>query len=114
MPVGALALLPLVSFHPPNLPAWGAVLLLTIGSTYLAYLTYYAGLRRLEATRAAVVATVEPVVAALVSYLAWGERFGPLGYLGAALILTGVLLTIQRSPALTTHPAGNQPAEESL
>ncbi|WP_448595279.1 DMT family transporter [Thermoflexus hugenholtzii] len=114
MPVGALALLPLVSFHPPNLPAWGAVLLLTIGSTYLAYLTYYAGLRRLEATRAAVVATVEPVVAALVSYLAWRERFGPLGYLGAALILTGVLLTIQRSPALTTRPAGNQPAEESL
>jgi EamA-like transporter family. len=85
-----------------------------VGSTYLAYLTYSVGLRRLEATRAAVVATVEPVVAALVSYLAWGERFGPLGYLGAALILVGVLLTFQRSPAPTARPAGSQPAEESL
>lgn len=75
--------------------AWAAVLFLTVCSTYLAYLAYSAGLRRLEATRAAVVATMEPVVAAVVSYLVWGERLGPLGVLGAALILLGVGILMQ-------------------
>jgi len=103
MPVGALALLPWVPLHRPTPPAWGAVLFLTVGSTYLAYLVYSAGLRRLEATRAAMVATLEPVVAAIASYLVWGERFSPLGYVGAALILAGVILTVER-------PAGDRPA----
>ncbi|MCS7351142.1 MAG: EamA family transporter [Thermoflexus sp.] len=99
MPIGALSLLPLISFHRPGPMAWGAIAFLTICSTYLAYLIYYAGLQRLEATRAAVVATLEPVIATAVSYLAWGERFGPLGYLGAALVILGVLWMVQAPSA---------------
>lgn len=104
MPIGALSLLPLLRFHAAAPLAWGAVVFLSLCSTYLAYLVYYAGLRRLEATRAAVVATLEPVVAALVSYLAWGERFGPLGYMGAALVLIGVWLIVQAPPAKERVP----------
>jgi drug/metabolite transporter, DME family len=37
---------------------------LSLVSTYLAYLAYYTGLRRTEASRAVLVATVEPVAAA--------------------------------------------------
>ncbi len=99
MPVGALSLLPLISFHRAELPAWGAIAFLTVCSTYLAYSIYYAGLRRLEATRAAVVATLEPVVAMVVSYWMWGERFGPLGYLGAALVILGVFTMMQAPSA---------------
>ncbi|HXF68441.1 MAG TPA: EamA family transporter [Thermoflexus sp.] len=105
MPVGALSLLPLISFHRPGPLAWGAVAFLTLCSTYLAYSIYYAGLRRLEATRAAVVATLEPVVATVVSYLMWGERFGPLGYLGAGLVILGVLWIVQAPLPQATMPS---------
>ena len=49
---------------------------------------------RIEASRAAVVATLEPVVAAALAYQLFGERFTPLGYAGSALILAAVLTTI--------------------
>ncbi len=116
MPAGALSLLPLISFHRPEPAAWGAIAFLTICSTYLAYLIYYAGLRRLEATRAAVVATLEPVVATVASYLIWGERFGPLGYLGAALVILGVVWMVQaptaRAPASLEKPPLSPPRPE--
>ncbi|KGQ22814.1 DMT family transporter [Thermus filiformis] len=94
LPVGALGLLPFLDFHPLSWPALGAVGFLALFSTYGAYLAYYAGLRLLSATRASVLATLEPVVAAGVAYLWWGERLPLWGYLGAALILLAVLLTL--------------------
>ncbi|HAR68169.1 MAG TPA: EamA family transporter, partial [Thermus scotoductus] len=63
LPVGALGLLPWVEFAPLSLRAMEALLFLGVFSTYGAYLAYYAGLKRLPATRASVVATLEPVVA---------------------------------------------------
>ncbi|GBC62717.1 EamA family transporter [Desulfonema ishimotonii] len=53
---------------------------------------YYVGLKHLEATRAAVTATMEPVMAAGIAWLWWGEYFSPLGYAGSALVLMSVLL----------------------
>jgi DME family drug/metabolite transporter len=94
LPVGSLALWPFVHFTRPSLAGIAPCLVLAVCSTYGAYSIYYAGLRRLEATRAAVVATLEPVIAAGLAYAMFGERFGLLGYAGAALILGSVLLTI--------------------
>ncbi|ROR29749.1 DMT family transporter [Inmirania thermothiophila] len=94
LPAGALGLAPFVGAAPPSARAWGAVAFLAVGSTWLAYSLYYAGLRRLEASRAALVATLEPVVAALVAWLWWGERFGAAGWLGAALIFAGVVTAV--------------------
>ncbi|RIH88272.1 putative inner membrane transporter YicL [Meiothermus luteus] len=91
LPVGALGLLPFVQFAPKTAEAWAAIGFLTVASTFFAVTLYFAGLKRLEATRASVVATLEPVVAALAAWLFWGERFSPLGYLGAGLVLLGVV-----------------------
>ena len=79
MPVGALVLTPFFNFAPHPPAAWLAVMLLGGVSTYGAYLIYYKGLKHLEATRAAVVATVEPVVAALLAYFMWNEQLSPIG-----------------------------------
>jgi DME family drug/metabolite transporter len=65
---------------------------LAVVPTYLAYLLYSLGLARVEATRAATVATLEPVAAAALAYVVWGEALRGPGYLGAALVLVGVLL----------------------
>jgi len=97
MPVGALVLLPAVTFTAWPLAAWLAVVTLGLCSTWLAYSVYYSGLRHLEPTRAAVVATLEPVIAALLAWLMWDERFSLLGYVGSGLILAAVLVAMRPS-----------------
>lgn len=101
MPAGALAMLPLFRFTP-GLPwqAYAACAALAIVCTYGAFSIYYAGLRRLEATRAAMAATMEPLAAAVLAYAWYGETFSPLGYVGAALILSAVFVTIWDSARL--------------
>jgi drug/metabolite transporter, DME family len=94
LPVGALAMLPMVEFHHKTPAAWASLVFLAVVSTYLAYLFYSAGLRRVEATRASTVATVEPVVAAVAALLMWNERLSPAGYACAAVVLLGVLLMV--------------------
>ena len=105
LPVGALVLLPWVEFAPKSQVAWGAILFLAAVPTYGAYLLYAAGIRRVEATRAATVATVEPVVAAVAAYFAWGERWSPAGYLFAGLVLGGVLLMVTERATPERPPA---------
>jgi len=96
LPVGALGLFPFVELVPLSSQALLALLFLGSISTYGAYLAYYAGLRRLPATRASVLATLEPVVANLFAFLLFREVLSPLGYLGAGLILLAVLLSVRR------------------
>ena len=95
LPIGALVLMPWVEFQSKNLTAWFALCGLGLITTYGAFLAYCAGLRRLEATRASVVATFEPVVAASVAYVWWDERMGCLGLVGAGLIIGAVLVMVQ-------------------
>lgn len=106
LPVGALAMLPLVEWAPKSGTAWAALAFTGLVPTYLAYICYSAGLRRVEATRASVVATVEPVVAAVGAYLLWGERLSVAGYLFAAVVLAGVLLMVgeRDAPREPPHP----------
>ncbi len=115
LPVGALAMLPFVTFAPKNLGAWAGLFTLALCSTYGAYSVYYAGLRRLEATRAAVVATLEPVVAATLAFFWWDERFGPAGYVGSALILGSVVIIVldgrRRARAARETGAGQEKIE---
>lgn len=92
LPIGALGLLPFVEFVPKSAAVWGWLAALALVSTYLAYLVYYTGLRATEASRAVLVATVEPVVAAGIAALAFGERLGWVGWGGAGLILAAAAL----------------------
>jgi drug/metabolite transporter, DME family len=104
LPVGALAMLPLVEWAPKSGTAWAALGFTGLVPTYLAYVCYSAGLRRVEATRASVVATIEPVVAAVGAYLLWGERLGAAGYLFAAVVLAGVLLMVLGERTVPREP----------
>ncbi|MGE4292882.1 MAG: DMT family transporter [Desulfovibrio sp.] len=94
MPVGALTLLPFVHFSHKTPAAWLLLILLAAVTSYGAFSAYYAGLKRLEATRAAVLATFEPLVAAVLAYLFFAERFGFWGYAGSALIIGAVFLVV--------------------
>ncbi len=91
LPVAAMALLPLTTFHRPSPSAWAALLTIGLCSTYGAYLAYSAGLARMDVTRAATIATAEPVIGAFLAFMFWNERFTLLGYGAATLVLIGVL-----------------------
>jgi len=90
---GALFLLAAGGGLPP-LPraGLGPLLYVIIFPTALAYLLYIGGLRWIEAGRASVVATLEPVVAALGGAFLLREPFGIVQWIGAALVLAGVVL----------------------
>ncbi len=97
LPCGALGLLFLMRFTAVDFSAkspqvWGLLFLLAALSTYAAYGLYYTGLRRTEASRAVLIASVEPVVAGLLAALVFGERLGVWGLLGGLLIVGAALL----------------------
>ncbi|MFW2368179.1 MAG: DMT family transporter [Desulforhopalus sp.] len=96
LPVGALVILPFVSFTEKTLLAWVAILAVSVISTFIANYCYYQGLKYLEAGRASIVATLEPVVAAVTAYIFLGEYFTVTGYFGALLIVAAVLATIYK------------------
>lgn len=80
--------------HAPraSLPAsaWLLLLALSLGTTLFANSLYYWGLSRVEAGRAAVIASVEPVVAALLALAIFDQRLTVLGWLGVVLVVAGV------------------------
>lgn len=94
LPFGAALLFPFVDFQPKTGYAWIMLFLMAAVTAYGAFLAYYAGLRRLEATRASVIATFEPVVAAVFAYFLFDETFTLPGYLGSCLIIGAVILVV--------------------
>ena len=101
----------LVAFALPSLdtlaglPLWcyALLLMLAVVHTTLAFALYTFGLRRLEAGRAAIVATVEPVVAGVLGVLLLGEELTVLKVLGALLVLSGAALA-QVGPGTVASP----------
>lgn len=86
--------LPVVS-GPPVLPpsprAW--LLLVAFGGLTIAaaQFLFFDALGRIEASRASVAAAAEPAVAALLATLLLSQGLGPLGWLGVAMIVAGVV-----------------------
>jgi DME family drug/metabolite transporter len=98
LPVGVLGLAPFIRIEIPDPKALLAVLFLALVSTFAAYSLNYAGLKRLESTRAATVATLEPVIAGAAAWIWWGESFTFWGYLGSGMILLGVVILVASTP----------------
>ncbi len=94
LPFGALFLLPFVNFAPKTPQTWSLLISMAAITSYGAFSAYYAGLRRLEATYAAVIATFEPVVASVMAFTLFGEDFGIWGYGGSVLIIAAVLIVV--------------------
>ena len=94
MPVGALGLAPIVELSLPSTTAFLWLLPLGILSTYASSLLYYTGLHRAQASRAVLVASTEPVIAAVLAAIFFGERFGFLGALGAAMVVLASLIGV--------------------
>jgi drug/metabolite transporter, DME family len=66
--------------------------MLAVIHTTVAFALYTFGIRHLGAGRAAIVATVEPVVAGILGVTLLGEELTALKVLGALLVLAGAAL----------------------
>ncbi len=73
-----------------NAGVWGTALALAVFSTAAPYILYTWGLARMEPGRASILASLEPVAAALTGVLAFGEPLGPPAALGVLCVLAGV------------------------
>lgn len=107
--LGALFLLPLALWEGSSrggfaatlaaLPwqAWGVLLLLGLGSGALGNLWWLEILRRTDASRAALILFLVPVIAAALAVILLGEPLTPAVAVGGLLVLAGVAVVQRRS-----------------
>lgn len=76
--------------YPADL--WWIFLVLGLFSTLVPFALFYAGLRRLPAAEAGVIATSEPLVAMLAAAAFLHEALLPLQFLGAGFVIAAALL----------------------
>jgi DME family drug/metabolite transporter len=101
---GALFLLPFVweawdAFLAPlnSVQGWGWILYMGILPTAGSFWLYMAGLGYLgDAGRASVLATLEPVVAALLGFLLLNEGLSPVQLAGGGLVVVGIVISSLR------------------
>ena len=72
--------------------AWLWLVLIALVSTVLAVSAFFAGLKRVGPSEAAILSTFEPPVTVLLAFAALGERLTPGQLAGGALVLSAVVL----------------------
>jgi drug/metabolite transporter (DMT)-like permease len=86
----------------------GVVTYLAVFATIIPFGAFLRALRHIDATKASVTATLEPVVAALGAFVLFGETLTALQLAGGALVLAAILVV--QAPALLGR-APDHPAE---
>jgi drug/metabolite transporter (DMT)-like permease len=84
-----------------------AVVFTGLGCSAFAFSIQVWAQRRIEPARASIINLLEPVVAGFVGY-AVGERLGWGGYVGAAIILVGILVAEAGARRTETREAARQ------
>ncbi|WP_306119281.1 MULTISPECIES: EamA family transporter [unclassified Roseitalea] len=77
---------------PKTPTGWLLAAFIGLVSTCLAYGLFFFGMRTTSATMSGVLVLIEPLTASLLAALVFGERLGPLGYLGGLLLGAAVVV----------------------
>jgi hypothetical protein len=83
-------------------------------SSVLATSAFMAGVRTLGASRASIVSSAEPALTAVFAFAAFGQRFGLVQLLGAALVLASVPILELRRTATQRHHERTPPGRASV
>lgn len=84
--------------------AWLWIVLIAVVSTVVAVSCFFAGLRRVGPSEAAILSTFEPVVTVTLAFLVLGERLAPLQLAGGALVLGAVIVLQVRRDLTVARP----------
>lgn len=90
--------------------AWPGLVAVAFVASFLAIQTFYAGARRIGAARAALTATVEPLIIVTLAWILLDQTLAPIQLAGAALIVIGVVIA-QTSPRPSGAPEPATPLE---
>lgn len=77
---------------PDGMDGWLAIGAIAVVCTLMPIVFFFAGIRRLGASDASTLSTLEPVVTLLLAYLFLGETLGLVQGLGAALVIIAVVV----------------------
>ncbi len=102
--------LPDVSLGPYPTEVWLLLAVMTAGPTLLSRALYVSAVKHVEASRAAIVATVEPVAAAVFAFALLGELLSTSQLFGGFLVLAGSVLA-QRPVLSTRRPPSPVPMD---
>jgi drug/metabolite transporter (DMT)-like permease len=75
-----------------HLPVWALMAWMIVPGTIIPFFLLVSALRHLPATRVAIIAMIEPVVAAAVAWAWLGESFATLQLAGAGVVLAAIVL----------------------
>ena len=75
---------------PHGRTVWGALIVTGVFASALAFLAQTWAQRRASATQTALAFSLEPVWAAFFGFTLAGDRLGPLGWVGCAVIMAGI------------------------
>jgi drug/metabolite transporter (DMT)-like permease len=73
-------------------PVWALIAFVVLVGTMITFSLLTGSLRHITATRASIVATLEPVIATAVAWLWLGETFGAAQIVGGIVVLAGIFL----------------------
>lgn len=83
-----------------HMDVWVAALLLALVSTVAAYVLYTSGLKYLEAGKASILATIEPIIAVFIGVLFLGDYLRLLQVMGIIFVLYSAILVVGRHPIM--------------
>jgi drug/metabolite transporter (DMT)-like permease len=79
--------------------SWWWILFIGVFGTILPYGLYNEGINLILPTRASITATLEPVLAGVISFFLLGESMGPLQIIGSGMVISSILiLQISKDP----------------
>lgn len=119
--IGAVLLTPIalltggLTFRPDPVSI-SLLLALGVFPTALAYLSYLRGLVRVRAVTAALAALLEPLTGSALGAAVLGDRLGPIGWLGGAVLGVSVVLGTlaeHADPRPATHRSDLEPAPDA-
>ncbi|MBI1279719.1 MAG: EamA family transporter [Anaerolineaceae bacterium] len=99
---------------PPNISVWAGFLGLVIISTVIPIFTFYAGMYRVGAPRAAIISMLEPVLTLLWAVVIRHENLQWIQLFGASFILVSVLLLQRIREKPVTEPIPSAAGRGSL
>ena len=75
-----------------HLPVWALIAWMILAGTIVPFFLLVSALRHLPATRVAIIAMLEPVVATIVAWIWLNESLGAVQLAGAAIVLSAIVL----------------------
>ncbi|MEJ5299385.1 MAG: EamA family transporter [Thermodesulforhabdaceae bacterium] len=84
---------PLKSFeHRFDATGWALVFYIVLFGTVIPFGLYFEGINLIRASRASITATLEPITAAVISWIFLGEKLGIAQIIGGILVISSVII----------------------